>query len=114
MISVSLTRGRLAMVIQLQKIDFHCFAELFNYFTVCFEHQCDAMHALKIGFKFGSSLDGGRFMKNFRFDTICNITQESQEIQRFNCACGSIVKSAVIKYHQLLSKIISINGESNS
>ena len=32
----------------------------------------------------------GRFMKNFRFDTICNITQEPQELQRCNlCMCSS-------------------------
>ncbi len=49
-------------------------------------------------------------MKNFRFDTICNINQEPHAIQRFNCACWFIGKSAVIKYPQLLSKvIISIN-----
>ncbi len=43
------------------------------------------------------------FMKNFRFDiihVICNITQELQELQRFNCACEFIDKSAVIKYQQ--------------
>ena len=29
-----------------------------------------------------SSWDRGRFMKNFRFDTIHNITQEPQELYR--------------------------------
>ncbi len=29
-----------------------------------------------------SSWDRGRFMKNFRFNTICNITQELQELYR--------------------------------
>ncbi len=42
-------------------------------------------------------------MKNFRCDNICNITQAPQNLQRY-CACGFIGKSAVIKYHQLLSK----------
>ena len=51
-------------------------------------------------------------MTNFCFDTICNITQEPQEMQRFNRACGFISKYAVIKYDQLLSKDISINGKS--
>ena len=50
---------------------------------------------------------GGRFMKNFHYDTICNILQESQELQRFNCACGFISKSAVSKYYQLLTKVIA-------
>ena len=51
-------------------------------------------------------------MKNFRFKTICNITQEPQNLQTFNCACGFIGKSAVIKYHQLLSKVQCINWKS--
>ena len=45
-------------------------------------------------------------MKNFRFDTSFNITQEAQELNRFNNASGFIGKSAVIKYHELLSKVI--------
>ena len=49
-------------------------------------------------------------MKNFRFDTIYNITQEPQELQRYNCAYGLMGKSAVIKYHQLLSKVLSISS----
>ncbi len=45
--------------------------------------------------------------------TIYHITQEAQEeLQRYSCACGLIGKSGVIKYHQLLSKVISINGKS--
>ena len=56
---------------------------------------------LKNSLKYGSSSEGGRFMKNFRFDIICNITQEPQELQRFNCF---ICNSAVIKY-QMLSKV---------
>ncbi len=54
----------------------------------------------------------GRFMKNFRFNTICNITQEPKELQRYNHACRFIGKSAVIKCHQVLSKITSINRRS--
>ena len=41
----------------------------------------------------------------FQILLICNITQESQELQRFSSACGFIGKSAVIEYHQLLSKV---------
>ncbi len=51
----------------------------------------------------------GRFMKNFRFNTICNITHEPQELQIYNRARRFIGKSAVIKSHQLLSKVTSIN-----
>ena len=43
------------------------------------------------------------------FNTIFNITQEPQDLQRHNRACRFIVKSAVIKYHHLLSKVTSIN-----
>ena len=39
--------------------------------------------------------DRGHFMKNFRFDTICNITEELQEL---NCFCGFIGNSTIIKY----------------
>ncbi len=46
-------------------------------------------------------------VKNFRFNAICNITQEPQELQRYNRACRFIDKSAVTKCHQLLSKVIS-------
>ena len=52
---------------------------------------------------------GGRFMKNFCFDTICNITQEPQKLQSLNCACGFIGKSVLTKYHQLLTKVVSIH-----
>ncbi len=51
-------------------------------------------------------------MKNFRFYTNCNITQEPQELQRYNRACRFIGKSAVIKCHQVLSKLTSINRRS--
>ncbi len=50
----------------------------------------------------GSS-DRGPFMKNFRFDTICNSTKgtKSYELQRFICACGS---------HHVKSDVITINA----
>ncbi len=38
-------------------------------------------------------------MKNFRFNTICTITQEPHELQNYNRACSFIDKSAVIKCH---------------
>ncbi len=59
---------------QLQKIDFHRLVEWFN--QLLFWHR-------------------SRFMKNFRFDTIFNITQEPQEQLKFSFACGFIGKSAV-------------------
>ena len=66
-----------------------------------------------IDFHNESSEIRGRFiLKNFRFNTICNIIQEPKELQRYNCPCGFIDKSAVIKYHQLLSNVIIINGKS--
>ncbi len=52
------------------------------------------------------------FMKNFRLNTICNITQEPQELRRYNRACRFSGKSAVIKCHQLQSKVTSINRRS--
>ncbi len=51
-------------------------------------------------------------MKNFRFNTICNITQEPQELQRYNRAFRFIRKSDVKKSHQVLSKVTSINRRS--
>ncbi len=33
----------------------------------------------------------GRFMKNFRFNTISNITQETQELQRYIVSVGSSI-----------------------
>ncbi len=52
--------------------------------------------------------DKGRFneKKPFCFDTICNITQEPQEQQDSIVPSGFTNKSAVIKCHQLLSKVI--------
>ncbi len=47
-------------------------------------------------------------MKNFRFNTICNIIQEPQELNKNTRACRFIGKSAVIKCHQLLSKVTGI------
>ena len=61
------------------------------------------MHTLKK--MYGSSYDRCRF--NFRFDTNCNMTQELQEFQRHN-KIVPVGSSGVIKYHQLLSKVISI------
>ncbi len=51
------------------------------------------MHILKNSLMYGSSWDtvGVVLWRTF-IDTICNITKEPQ---RFNCACGSIGKSAV-------------------
>ncbi len=43
-----------------------------------------------------------------RFNTICNITQEPQELQRYNRACRFIGKAAVIKCHQVLSKVLQV------
>ncbi len=51
-------------------------------------------------------------MNNFRFDTICNITQKPKELQRYNHACRFIGKCAVIVCHHLLSKVTSINRRS--
>ncbi len=56
-----------------------------------------------------SSCDMGCFMKNFCFNAIYNITQEPKKVQRFNCAYEFIGKSAVIKYHQLVSEVICMN-----
>ncbi len=51
----------------------------------------------------------GSFYEELSFQHyLQNITQEPQELQRYNRACRFIGKSAVIKCHQLLSKITSI------
>ncbi len=48
---------------------------------------------------YGSSWDKESFYEGlFGFDTICNISQP-QELQRYNCACEFIGKSAMLKYH---------------
>ena len=60
---------------------------------------------------YNCSWAGGCFMKNIRFDIFCDVNQEPQDPQRHNCACGFIGKSAVIKYHRLLSKGEIINGK---
>ena len=52
----------------------------------------------------GTSCARGCFMKNFCFDTICNITQETQELY-----CLWVHRQVgVIKYHQLLSKVLKV------
>ncbi len=105
------------MVVQLQKIGFRCFAEWFNRLSysinVCWTSvYYNAYIILKSSQIYGSSWDKGCFMKNVCFDTICNITQEPQELHRYDCVCGFIRKSVVIKY-PLLSKVISINVKSH-
>ncbi len=67
------------------------------------------MH-FKNSLMYGISKDRGRLMKTFRLDTICNISQEPQELQKFNYACR-FIGEAVIKYHKLLSKVTSIDGK---
>ena len=96
-----------SMVVQPQKIDFCCFND-FNYFIVC----CNAC-ILKSSLMYGCSWDVlGRFI-NFRFNTICNITQEPQELSDTTVHVYRFVgKSAVIKYRQLISKVTGVNSKS--
>ncbi len=61
---------------------------------------------------YGNSWDEVGFVKNCRFDTIINITQEPQALHRFKCACVFIDKSTMIKYHQLLSNVLRLYGKS--
>ena len=49
-----------------------------------FKKQFNARYSLEKRF---------RFMKSFRIDTICNSTQEQQELQRYNNTYGFIDKS---------------------
>ncbi len=54
---------------------------------------------------YGNSRDRGRFMKSFRFDTICNITQEPQELQNSIVPVGSsasLLRENIINYYQNL------------
>ncbi len=53
------------------------------------------------------SCDRGRVMRNFRFDTICNITHDPQKPQRL---CLWTHHRQVSCDHQLLTKVTSING----
>ncbi len=46
-----------------------------------------------------SSSNRGSFMKSFRFDTICNITQEPQELQRYNCAYHGFLSKSGVRVH---------------
>ena len=64
----------------------------------------------KNSLKYGSSSDRGRFMKNFRFETICNTILSYEPHRHFLWV--HLLKSAVIKYHQLLTKVIRINRKS--
>ncbi len=53
-------------------------------------------------------------MKNFGFDTIfATYLRTTRTIEKTrNCAWGFISKSALIEYHQLMSKVTSISGKS--
>ncbi len=85
------------------------FVVLYNDFIdsfICFEHHHNTYNARILKGRLIMALD------EIRFNTICNITQEPQERQRYNRACRFIDKSAVIKCHQLLSKVTSINRRS--
>ncbi len=61
---------------------------------------------LKSSLMYYSSWDRSRLMKNFCFTTICNTTQGPPELEKYNCICGFTSKSVVIKYYQLLSKVM--------
>ncbi len=72
---------RTSMVVRPRKIDLHCFVEWFsrlfyNYVLNISVIQCipfeKQLHVP--GFMYHSSWDRGRFVKNFRFDTIRSIT----------------------------------------
>ena len=56
----------------------------YNYNLRRFKHQCNIKHTF--------FLNIGRFITNFRFDTICNAAQVPQELHRYGCACGFIGK----------------------
>ncbi len=70
-------------------------------------------YILKSGLMYGTSWDRSRFKKKFHFDTIANITRENNTyrdqlylwVHRHVC-CDEI------EYHQLVSKVISVNGKS--
>ena len=80
------------MVVQLQEIDFHVLQNdvnllFYNYVLNISVIQC-------IHFKQQLEI-GVVFLYTFVYN-ICNIIQEPQELQRFNCACGFIDNFAVI------------------
>ncbi len=86
------------MVVHPEKIDFRRFVynDLIDYFIVCFEHQCNTKSSFILVLEIGVVLCGTfwHFLQHL----------EPQE-NRFDCTCGFINKSVVIKYHQLLSKV---------
>ena len=102
-------RLRWGMVAWFQKVDFHCFVEWFNwlFYNVL---NISAIQCVHFKRQFQCMVFLCDFMKNFHFDTTCCISQKPQEQRIFNCGYGFIGKSAVIKYYQLLSKVI-INGK---
>ncbi len=61
---------------------------------------------------YSSSGDKGRFNNERSFRHYLQHYSEPEEIQSFNCANEFIGKSAVVKYHQLLSKSYKNNGKS--
>ena len=72
------------------KANFHClikwFNQLFNHYVLNISViQC--IHLKKNSLMCGSSWDSCHFMKNLHFAFICNITQEPQELQRYNKLC---------------------------
>ncbi len=84
----TLAWGRPSMVDHHQKIDFHCFVEWFNrlsYSMFLHINVIQSIHFKKQLNNVWYFLSKGRFMENFRFDTICNITQEPQKLQSLNC-----------------------------
>ena len=93
--------GRPCMVVRFKKIDFHCAVEWFNllvYYVlnisviqcIHFKKQLTCMVVFEIGVI---------FWRTFVYKIFCNITQEPQELQKFNCVCGFIGKCDAIKYH---------------
>ncbi len=90
------------MVVQPEKIDFRRLCNDLIKYVLNISVLIQCVH-------FKTQLNSsGLFYEELRFNTICNITQEPRGLQRYNRACRFIGKSAVIKCHQLLSKVTSV------
>ena len=93
---------RPCMVVQPQQIDIHYFV---TDFVTDYCYISIQSYSLLVVLE-------GHFMQNFPFASTLYATllkNQQKELHRFNCVCGFIGKSAVIKYQLLLKVILTGN-----
>ncbi len=74
--------------------------DLIGYFTVCFKYQLNTIHYVKKQLNVREFQIRAVLWRTFISTLFGTISQEPQDLQRFNCSCGVIIKSTVIKYYQ--------------